>query len=45
MDPFVVMFTRLYNMFSEMTFPTLEVLLMLVKKRKIANYRQCVPSN
>jgi hypothetical protein len=26
-----------------MTFPTLEVLLMLVKKRKIANYRQCVP--
>jgi len=26
-----------------MTFPTLSVLLMLVKKRKIANYRQCVP--
>lgn len=23
-----------------MTFPTLEVLLMLVKKRKVANYRQ-----
>lgn len=26
----------------KMTFPTLEVLLMLVKKGKVANYGQCV---